>query len=170
MGMIDRFLGASPAIGAIGRAATDVAGAFIPNATREMELMSEARANALAQMQAEFALAPASWFDRAVNGMNRLPRPALALGTMALFVYAMADPAGFGLRMDGLAQVPEPLWWLLGAIVSFYFGAREAHYLRLRQITKRPVTPVSAPQSLISPIGDDFGDNAALRDWVASRS
>jgi len=26
--------------------------------------------------------------------------------------------------MAGLALVPEPLWWLLGAIVSFYFGAR----------------------------------------------
>jgi len=26
--------------------------------------------------------------------------------------------------MQGLALVPEPLWWLLGAVVSFYFGAR----------------------------------------------
>ncbi|HKL06334.1 MAG TPA: 3TM-type holin, partial [Roseovarius sp.] len=26
--------------------------------------------------------------------------------------------------MQGIALVPEPLWWLLGAIVSFYFGAR----------------------------------------------
>ena len=26
--------------------------------------------------------------------------------------------------------MPEPLWWLLGAIVSFYFGARELHYFR----------------------------------------
>ena len=32
----------------------------------------------------------------------------------------------------GLALVPEPLWWLLGAIVSFYFGARELHYQRDR--------------------------------------
>jgi len=26
--------------------------------------------------------------------------------------------------MQGIALVPEPLWWLMGAIVSFYFGAR----------------------------------------------
>jgi hypothetical protein len=26
--------------------------------------------------------------------------------------------------MQGIALVPEPLWWLLGVIVSFYFGAR----------------------------------------------
>ncbi|MFI0396997.1 holin family protein [Paracoccus jiaweipingae] len=176
MGMIDRFLGAGPAIGAIGRAASDVAGAFTPNATREIELLAEARANALAQMQAEFTLAPATWFDRFINGMNRLPRPALALGTMGLFVYAMADPAGFGLRMDGLAQVPEPLWWLLGAIVSFYFGAREAHYLRLRQIARRPAAPDApadpAPDPAAftgTPASDDFADNAALRDWAARR-
>ena len=59
-----------------------------------------------------------------------MPRPVLALGTVALFVYAMWDPAGFTTRMQGLAFVPEPLWWLLGAVVSFYFGARELHYLR----------------------------------------
>ena len=64
-------------------------------------------------------------FDRFVNALNRLPRPLLALGTLGLFVYAMAEPAGFSVRMQGLALVPEPLWWLLGAIVSFYFGARD---------------------------------------------
>lgn len=30
----------------------------------------------------------------------------------------------FAARMQGIALVPEPLWWLLGVIVSFYFGAR----------------------------------------------
>jgi hypothetical protein len=32
--------------------------------------------------------------------------------------------------MAGLGYIPDPLWWLLGAIVSFYFGAREMHYFR----------------------------------------
>jgi hypothetical protein len=59
-----------------------------------------------------------------VDGLNRLPRPALALGTLGLFVAAMVDPVWFAARMQGIALVPEPLWWLLGAIVSFYFGAR----------------------------------------------
>ena len=26
--------------------------------------------------------------------------------------------------MQGIALVPEPLWWILGAVISFYFGAR----------------------------------------------
>lgn len=75
---------------------------------------------------------PASRFDRWMDACNRLPRPLLALGTLALFGYAMAAPASFAVRMQALAQVPEPLWWLSAAIVSFYFGAREAHYFRER--------------------------------------
>ena len=67
----------------------------------------------------------------------------LALGTLGLFVYAMLAPAGFSLRMQGLALVPEPLWWLLGAIVSFYFGARELHHQRTRS-RAAPVAPVDA--------------------------
>jgi hypothetical protein len=59
-----------------------------------------------------------------MDGVNRLPRPALALGTMGLFIAAMIDPVWFAARMQGIALVPEPLWWLLGVIVSFYFGAR----------------------------------------------
>ena len=82
---------------------------------------------------------PAGRWDGFVNGLNRLPRPMLALGTLGLFAYAMAAPAGFSVRMQGLQLVPEPLWWLLGAIVSFYFGARELHHQRTR-----PVLPAVA--------------------------
>ncbi|WP_163850422.1 holin family protein [Pseudooceanicola aestuarii] len=65
-----------------------------------------------------------SRFDRVMDAINRLPRPALALGTLGLFGAAMVDPVWFAARMQGIALVPDPLWWLLGAIVSFYFGAR----------------------------------------------
>lgn len=79
---------------------------------------------ALKQLSAEFARPAVSPFDRAIDGLNRIPRPAMALGTLALFLSAMTDPVWFAERMQGIALVPEPLWWLLGAIVSFYFGAR----------------------------------------------
>ena len=79
---------------------------------------------ALAQFAAEFALPRRGLFDRAMDAINRIPRPALALGTLGLFVTAMVDPIWFAARMQGISLVPEPLWWLLGAIVSFYFGAR----------------------------------------------
>lgn len=187
MGMISRIIGGAPAVTALGHAATGMAEVFTQNATRRMELDEEAYARAIAQHGQEFMLLRDGWFDRFVNGLNRLPRPMLALGTMGLFVYAMVEPQGFGLRMEGLQLVPEPLWWLLGAIVGFYFGAREAHYLRHRvwPATKRgtgaadggtagpPDAPDAAPgagqAATAGPRPDDaFADNAALRDWAAT--
>ncbi|MEL6958727.1 MAG: holin family protein [Pseudomonadota bacterium] len=83
---------------------------------------------AMQQFAAEFAVPRKGWFDRLMDGLNRLPRPLLAFGTIGLFVVAMVDPIWFSSRMQGIALVPDPLWWLMGAIVSFYFGARhQAH-------------------------------------------
>ncbi len=82
------------------------------------------RSATLGQFAAEFAAPRRGRFDRVMDALNRVPRPALALGTLGLFVAAMVDPLWFASRMQGIALVPEPLWWLLGAIVSFYFGAR----------------------------------------------
>jgi Holin of 3TMs, for gene-transfer release len=69
-------------------------------------------------------------FDQLLDAINRLPRPLMALGTLALFADAMFDPVGFAARMAALEDIPEPLWWLMGGIITFYFGARETHYLR----------------------------------------
>ena len=169
MGMIDRFLGAGATVTAVGNAASGMAQILTPSATRRMELDEEAYARAIAQHTAEFAQSPGNWWDCAMNGLNRLPRPLLTLGTIGLFVYAMVEPVGFSARMQGLALVPEPLWWLMGAIVSFYFGAREAHHFRHRvwpaQQVKTSVT--TTQQVAVRKPGDDFADNAALRDWAA---
>lgn len=166
MGLIGNILGGAGAAGRISEAAGDLVEVFRPNATREMELAHDARSAALAAQSAEFAHAGGTWFDSAMNGLNRLPRPALALGTVGLFAFSMADPARFATRMQGLAEVPDPLWWLLGAIVSFYFGARELHYLRGAQPTR---AASSAPQRTAAQTGGGFPDNAALRDWAQSR-
>lgn len=130
MGLISRALGNAGAVRAVGDAATDMAEVFRPNATRRMELSAQAQRAALDAQGDEFQYARDGLFDRLVNGINRLPRPMLAFGTLGLFVFAMTDPAAFSERMEGLTAVPEPLWWLLGAIVSFYFGAREMYYFR----------------------------------------
>jgi hypothetical protein len=177
MGMIARVLGGPGAVTALGQAARGVAEVFTPNATRALELAHDSGQAALAQHGAEFVQAPQGWFDHLVNGLNRLPRPMLALGTLGLFVYAMADPDGFGVRMAGLALVPEPLWWLLGAIVAFYFGARETHYLRHRA---GPVAAGGAAAALAGADADAGAggragpragaaagdDNPALAQWM----
>lgn len=158
MGLIEQAIGASRAVDAMGDAVEGVSEVFVENATRRMELAAEARAAALEAASAEFAHAGNGLFDRAVNGLNRLPRPFLALGTLGLFVYAMVDPLGFAARMRGLAEVPDPLWWLLGAIVSFYFGARELHYFR---------APTAPRPTATAPAGARDAENPALSAWRA---
>ncbi len=161
MGLITRALGLSGAVAEVGTAATGLAEVFVPNATKKMEMGHQAFTSALNQYGQEFQGARVGWFDRFVNALNRLPRPALALGTLGLFAFAMVSPEQFSLRMQGLAYVPEPLWWLLGAVVSFYFGARELHYLRAPERVS-PI-PIKAPTP-----DKRKAENAALAEWQAN--
>lgn len=153
MGMMDRLIGMGSTVTAVGSAATGISEVFTQNQTRRMELDEEAFARAMAEHGAEFAAPARSGWDSAMNGLNRLPRPLLTLGTIGLFVYAMVDPVAFSARMEGLALVPEPLWWLMGAIVSFYFGSREAHYFRNRVWPKavvRQTTVAAGPAGAVA--------------------
>ena len=102
----------------------ETAEVFMENTEAAAERDAAWRADALSQFATEFARPRKGLFDRVMDGINRLPRPALAMGTLGLFVAAMVDPVWFAARMQGIQLVPEPLWWLMGAIVSFYFGAR----------------------------------------------
>lgn len=156
MGLIDGVLGGPAAVNALGTAAKGMAEVFVPSATRKMELSAEAQMAALRQLGEEYQHPGLGWFDRLVNGLNRLPRPMLAFGTLGLFVYAMIDPQAFAQRMVGLNAVPEPLWWLLGAVVAFYFGARETYYFRNRAVA----TPGAFANGQ-----SDGDDNPALADW-----
>jgi hypothetical protein len=131
MGLIARMRAAAQLSGAAGPAAT-----VLRNAAEALATDAEAE-----------RARRGGRFHGFVDGVNRLPRPLLALGTLALFGYAMAEPAGFSLRMEALGRTPEPLWWLLGGVVSFYFGARELHYLR--------ETAPAAGRALASPATED---------------
>ncbi|KUJ85845.1 carboxylesterase [Ruegeria marisrubri] len=102
----------------------ETAEVFRENAESGADRAAVVKGQAMAQFAAEFATPEKGRFDRFMDGVNRLPRPALALGTLGLFVAAMVNPLWFAEHMQGLALVPEPLWWLLGVVVSFYFGAR----------------------------------------------
>ncbi len=79
-------------------------------------------------------------YDLLIDAANRLPRPALAFGAIAIFLFAMIDPAAFAQRMVALKAAPDELWWLLGAVIATHFGAREAYHMRHRK--GGPVTPV----------------------------
>jgi hypothetical protein len=122
MGLIERVL--SVLFGGGRNALAETAEVFRVNADNADARAADLQGAALEQLAAEFSHERKGWYDRLIDGLNRIPRPAMALGTLALFVTAMVDPVWFSERMQGISLVPEPLWWLLGAIVSFYFGAR----------------------------------------------
>jgi hypothetical protein len=160
MGVIGSLLGIGKSADKIGTAVERVAEIFVPNRTKIAENNNRRSLASLDQLSSEFTHAPSDKFNRFISGLNRLPRPVLALGTVGLFVYAMADPIGFALRMRGLDTVPDPLWWLLGAIVSFYFGARELHYKR-----REKVNFVSSPLAFNSAPMPEVLQNKALSEW-----
>lgn len=169
----------------------DTVEVFRENAEAGASRAHDMHSATLQQFAAEFAVPRRGWFDRFMDAMNRVPRPALALGTIGLFVSAMYDPLWFASRMQGISLVPEPLWWLLGAIVSFYFGARHqakgqdfqrsiAETMARAPVVTRNIDSLAAlnagaaqapaaPQEFGagSALADDFGTgrNPALEDW-----
>ena len=157
---------------------TETTAQFRENAERGAERDAAFRAAALAQFASEFATPRKGWFDRLVDGLNRLPRPLMAFGILGLMVAAMTDPLWFAARMQGVALVPEPLWWLMGVIVSFYFGARHSEKNQsfqqslgaslartpevMRNIEQLTGSGTAADESPAKP---PAGVNAALKDW-----
>ncbi len=166
MGIVDRIFGF---IFGGGRTdITDIAEVFRENAEGSAVRAADAHSAALMQFAAEFRHERRGVFDRFIDGVNRLPRPAMALGTLALLTTAMVDPVWFSERMVGLSAVPEPLWWLLGAVVSFYFGAR--HQVKAQEFQRSLVVGASAlKKDKPGTVQEDFHppvmENAALDDW-----
>jgi hypothetical protein len=173
MGVIGTVLGAL--FGGGRNVIRETAEVFFENSEAGAAREADWRAAALAEFASEFTGERRGRFDRLMDGLNRLPRPALALGTLGLFVAAMTNPIWFAARMQGLALVPEPLWWLMGAIVSFYFGAR--HQLKGQEFQRslsetmlrtsavmRNLAALGALEAGASATGDD---NPAINDWRA---
>ncbi|WP_425098509.1 holin family protein [Tropicibacter sp. S64] len=191
MGMIDGLFGLLFGNGR--NVVAQTAEVFRVNAENEAARGAVYQSAALEQFGREFQLVQRGWFDRLMDALNRIPRPMMALGTMGMFVAAMVDPVWFAARMAGIALVPEPLWWLLGAIVSFYFGARHqakgqdfqreiaASMAAVPQVVRtvrdvealRDVTPsvgaAAVPDTGAPDEGDGGGANPALEDWRIGR-
>lgn len=135
MGIIEGVLGLL--FGGGRNVVRDTAEVFRENAEAGSVRAHSVQTQAMREYGQEFLVPRQGSFDRFMDGINRLPRPALALGTLGLFVSAMVAPLWFAERMQGIALVPEPLWWLLGVIVSFYFGAR--HQVKSQQFQREIV-------------------------------
>lgn len=142
----------------------ETAEVFRENAEKAAMREADARSDSLEQFATEFIHARRGLFDRFVDALNRLPRPMLALGTIWLFVMAMRQPDEFIRGMEGLTLVPEPLWWLMGAIVSFYFGAR--HQAKGQEFQRAMAQSLIVAQSHRAPAPEvALTANAALLEW-----
>lgn len=152
MALMGRILGLGRAAGQVGDAVGNVAEVFVGNRAERDAADHERHLRALDQFGAEFTTVSSGRFDRFVNGLNRLPRPLMTLATLGLFCHAMIDPVSFTGRMAGLSQVPDQLWWLLGVIVSFYFGARELHHRRAQQLVPQVAAALVRDQPAPVPV------------------
>lgn len=186
MGIIRSLIGGLTGQGQV--SAVDLIEAFRVNAEADAQRSAAHKAAALSQLSTEFQTVRPGRFNQIMYGINRVPRPAMALGVLGLFLSAMISPEWFIARMHGLLYVPEPLWWLLGVIVPFYFGARfqarEQHMLQEmargmqvklhhheRDIPSQKVDDPS-PIQMSSPTPDSAGnplENRALSDWYRAK-
>ncbi|PSL20652.1 holin family protein [Shimia abyssi] len=184
MGVIEKLI--SLVFGGGRNAVKETAEVFRENAEAGAQRAMDVQVAAMKGFSAEFRQAGRGRFDRFMDGMNRLPRPAMALGCLGLFVSAMANPVWFAERMAGIALVPEPLWWLLGVVVSFYFGAR--HQAKGQEFQRAIATSIASVPQVVENIqdvralkseegnaetanpADALHDNPALRDWQRARA
>jgi hypothetical protein len=190
MGLMERLL--TLVFGGSHNVVRETVEMFRENAEAGAQRGAAVQGQAMTQFGQEFTVPRRGRFDRFMDGLNRLPRPALALGTLGLFISAMVNPLWFSERMQGIALVPEPLWWLLGVVVSFYFGAR--HQVKAQEFQREIVGTVAyvpqvlhnietirqlradsvavaetAPDAALTIDAVQPGDNAALEAWRLSR-
>ena len=102
--------------------------------------------------------------------MNRLPRPLMVLGSLALLISALLAPDWFAARMEALSDMPEALWWIIGAVLSLHFGARyqDRDQDFRREMAAHPAEPEATPGAMALETLPS-APNPALAAWRATR-
>lgn len=139
MGLIKKIFGGG--VKEVAGAATDVVQIFRVNSEKS-DARNHDRFRSVQESYSKENIGE-GWFNNFINGLNRLPRPLMAFSTLGLFVFAFVNPASFSIVMSALDLVPHELWWMLGAIVSFYFGARELSHHRKAKSVKTVVQEIA---------------------------
>jgi hypothetical protein len=110
----------------VGDAVVNVKSAFSGNRAQQDAQQSEKFLAGLQAYSAEFAPREnRTWWDSLWDGINRMPRPLIVIGIFWYFSMAYRNPKEFQVLNVALDTVPERMWWIMSAVVSFYFVARE---------------------------------------------
>ena len=135
------FLGkllAKPVLGSLFGGVDKILGRFIGNKDDELDAETRSLISAQRQFQAEFQR-PSNWFDSLINGLNRLPRPLMALSALGMLYTPFFFPEVFFLAMQSMELVPEFLWYIIGGIFTFYFGTRGLEKHNSTKVNKEAV-------------------------------
>lgn len=123
-----------------------------------------------------------TWWDSLVDGLNRLPRPVIVGLVISYFVLSYVSPVEFQKVNVALDTVPENMWYVLSAIIGFYFAARELHKIRGkkmamsdeqfqkvldRQKSLDAITPIITENEFQKQMSDTTRpmSNAAVAEW-----
>lgn len=106
------------------QAATGLVEAIRGNVENAAQRGADFDVAALQQFAAEFANPRESWFDTFVNALNRLPRPLIVLGVLALLIMPVAKPSLAAEVFTAWAIIPNPVWAIIAVVITFFFGGR----------------------------------------------
>ncbi|MCC7321290.1 MAG: hypothetical protein IT542_09990 [Rubellimicrobium sp.] len=135
-----------------------------------------------ARMTEAGAFAPQDAAGRAVWArvwavIDALPRPAMAVASLAVIAPAVVAPDWLATRIAVLATLPEAVWWLAGAGLGLGFGAgfqrREQDFARELMDRNPPPDPLSTAatgtDAALAQHAEGPGTNAALAEWRAGQ-
>ncbi len=64
------------------------------------------------------------WWDRIIDGINRLPRPLFSFGLFTLFFIGAVAPEIFNKIMISYSAAPSMFWVIAITIITSWFGGR----------------------------------------------
>jgi len=131
---------------AVAGAVKDVAEVFVPNAEGQAARDAADAMSARGQFAGEFREIK-TWWDSLIDGLNRLPRPVLVFMAIWYLFLSFGDKDKFLDVNEGLASIPEPMWWIIGSIIGFYFSFRSGEKVHYAAAKRRMVESVAAARA-----------------------
>lgn len=122
-----------------------------------------------------------TWWDSLWDGLNRAPRPIMALGVVGMMTWPVFDPVSFAAAMQAYALVPEWLAYVFLAIVGFYFTSRHLEKVKMSgsgptpaQVgaileTQRNIRSLRGPSFEEEMVSTAPMSNQAILEWNARR-